>query len=184
MPERKDNVMKGSKKLLYVMDVILAILLIAADQWTKVLAYRHLGGKEDIILIEGVFQLHYLENRGAAFSMFQDARLLFVLANIVMMSMILYVLIKVPAGKRYVMWHICLTLIGAGGIGNLIDRLRFAYVVDFLYFSLIDFPVFNVADICVTVGVALLVIFILFVWKEEDLKFMDLKIRKEEKSVK
>ena len=171
------GVIKGGKKLLYVIDLIFFALLIAADQLTKRLAYQKLRGQEDFIFIDGVFQLHYLENRGAAFSMFQDARLLFVLATVIMLVVVLYLLMKVPPRKRYLIWHITLTMIAAGGIGNLIDRLRLTYVVDFLYFSLIDFPVFNVADICVTVGVGLLVIWIVFIWKDDDLKFMDMKLR-------
>ena len=171
--------MKKSKKLIYFLDLLGFVLLLAADQFSKVLAVNHLGGGDDKVMIDGVFVLHYLENRGAAFSMLQDAKVLFVFATVVMMTAILYVLTKAPVGKRFTMWHVCLTMIAAGGIGNLIDRLRFSYVIDFLYFSLIDFPVFNVADICVTVGVALLIFCILFVWKEDDLKFLELKLRKE-----
>ena len=66
-------------------------------------------------------------------------------------------------------------MLAAGAVGNLIDRMRYSYVVDFLYFKLIDFPVFNVADCYVTVGAVLLAVLILFVYKEEELGFLSLK---------
>ncbi|MCR5418804.1 MAG: signal peptidase II [Lachnospiraceae bacterium] len=169
-----------SKGIILIIDLIFFAILLAADQVTKILALR-LQDSDDLILINGVFQLHYLENRGAAFSMLQDATWVFVVATVVMAAVIGYVLFKVPAGKRYIMWHICLTMIGAGGIGNLIDRLRLSYVIDFLYFSLIDFPVFNFADICVTVGVALLFICVIFVWKEDDMEFLQIRKKETEK---
>ena len=68
-----------------------------------------------------------------------------------------------------------LSLIAAGAIGNMIDRIRFDYVVDFIYFVLINFPIFNVADIYVTVSTVILVILLLFVYKEEDLSFISFK---------
>ena len=70
-----------------------------------------------------------------------------------------------------------LVLIASGAVGNLIDRVSLGYVVDFFYFKLLDFPIFNVADIYVTVGTALLVIFILFYYKEEDFNFIKFKVK-------
>ncbi len=180
MTGREGN-MKNDKKTFYIVDLIIAVLLIAADQLTKLLAVGKLRGNEDYIVIDGVFRLHYLENRGAAFSMLEDARVLFILVTAVMLVAVFYLLAKVPAGRHYLVWHISLTMIAAGGVGNLIDRLRLSYVIDFLYFSLIDFPVFNVADVCVTVGVLLLVIWVVFVCKDEDLKFMESAGRRQKK---
>ena len=68
-----------------------------------------------------------------------------------------------------------LSLIAAGAIGNMIDRIRFDYVVDFIYFVLINFPIFNVADIYVTVSTVALVVLLLFVYKENDLNFISFK---------
>ena len=155
-----------------ILDAVLCIILVMLDQAAKSAVVTHLKGKDDIILIENVLQFHYLENRGAAFSMLQNATFVFVIAAILMFAAICYVFFKLPDGKKYIPWHIFLTLIAAGGIGNLIDRIRLTYVIDFIYFSLINFPVFNVADICVTLGVAFICIFILFVWKDEDMRFL------------
>ena len=166
---------KGQKIPWLVFDVIFTVVLLIADQLTKKAAVSHLQGQPDMIIWDGVFQLHYLENKGAAFSMLENASILFIIVAIIMLAVIVYVLTKVPAGKRYMIWHICLSMIAAGAIGNMIDRIKLSYVIDFLYFSLINFPVFNVADICVTVGVALLCVFVLFVWKDEDMEFLSRK---------
>lgn len=161
-----------------VIDILAFLLLIAADQFTKWLAIDNLREQPAIVLLEGIFELHYLENKGAAFGMLQNGKVFFVFAAIVMLTIIVFVLAKTPAEKKYRPWHIFLILIAAGGIGNMVDRLRLDYVVDFFYFRLIDFPIFNVADIYVTMGTALLVIFVLFVWKDDDLKFISLSLQK------
>ena len=153
-------------------------MLVIVDQITKYIAIDRLKGQPALKLIDGVFELQYLENRGAAFGMLQNGQVFFVFAAVVMMTAILFVLIKAPMEKKYRPWHVFLVMIAAGGIGNMIDRLRLDYVVDFFYFSLIDFPIFNVADIYVTVGTALFLIMLLFFCKEEDLNFISLSIQK------
>ena len=87
--------------------------------------------------------------------------------------------IRLPEGRRFLPLRLVGTLLTAGAIGNMIDRTLNSFVVDFLYFKLIDFPVFNVADCYVTVGAALLAVLILFYYKEEELGFI--KAPKEEK---
>ena len=100
------------------------------------------------------------------------------LISVIILAVILYVLIKVPYQKMYTKLHITLVFIASGAIGNLIDRIRYDYVVDFLYFSLIDFPIFNVADIYVTLSSIILVILLLFVYKETDLEFLSFRTKK------
>ncbi len=82
---------------------------------------------------------------------------------------------KMPDEKKYRLLHVLLSLIAAGAIGNMIDRIRLDYVVDFIYFVLINFPIFNVADIYVSVSTVALVILLLFVYKENDLNFISFK---------
>lgn len=161
-------------------DFFVFVLLIVADQVTKLTAVRFLKDGTPKVLIDGVFELHYLENRGAAFGMLQDGKVFFVFAAIVILTVFTFVLVKTPVSRKYRPWHVFLVLIAAGGIGNMIDRLRLGYVIDFLYFSLINFPIFNVADIFVTVGTALLIIYVLFVCKEEDLQFIKLSLQKKQ----
>lgn len=160
------------------MDIIGIILLIIADQVTKYQAVLKLKDKPAYIILDGILELNYLENKGAAFGMLQNQKAFFIFVAIVILSVIAYVLYKTPEQKKYYALHILLSLIAAGAIGNMIDRIRFDYVVDFIYIVLINFPIFNVADIYVTFATAALVIMLLFVYKEQDLSFISFKQKK------
>lgn len=155
--------------------ILAAIILIALDQWTKHLAVLRLKGQSPIVLWDGVFELHYLENRGAAFGILQGQKAVFLVCTLLILILIVFFYNRLPAGKRFFMMRLVAVFLAAGAVGNLIDRMRYSYVVDFLYFKLIDFPVFNVADCYVTVGAVLLAVLILFVYKEEELGFLSLK---------
>lgn len=174
--------MNKKKGLLLFINVLLLFLLTGLDQFTKYIAVAKLKGKSDFIIWENVFELHYLENRGAAFGMLKNQKLFFVFIAIVIVTLIIYALIKIPAQKHFLPADILLVVIAAGALGNMIDRIRFNYVVDFFYFSLINFPVFNVADIYVTVGTAVLIIMILFYYKEDDFKCFRLQISKQDET--
>lgn len=155
--------------------ILAAIVLIALDQWTKHLAVLRLKGQSPIVLWDGVFELHYLENRGAAFGILQGQKAVFLVCTLLILILIVFFYNRLPAGKRFFMMRLVAVFLAAGAVGNLIDRMCYSYVVDFLYFKLIDFPVFNVADCYVTVGAVLLAVLILFVYKEEELGFLSLK---------
>ena len=145
------------------------ILLIVFDQWTKYLAVAHLMNKEPFIIIDGVFQLRYLENRGAAFGMMQGQQTFFLITGIIAVIVLAYVYFKLPWEKRFLPLRAVAMFIAGGAVGNMIDRVAFGYVVDFFYFELIDFPIFNVADIYVTCATIVLALLILFYYKEEEL---------------
>ena len=170
--------MKKKKKIQLAVDVLLTLLLIAVDQATKYFAVTKLMNQKPWVVWDGVFELHYLENRGAAFGMLQGQKIFFVLIAVIILAVILYVLIKAPYQKMYTKLHLTLVFIASGAIGNLIDRIQHDYVVDFLYFSLINFPIFNVADIYVTLASIYLVILLLFVYKESDLEFLSFRTKK------
>ena len=159
-------------------DLLLFVLLILADQFTKHLAVIHLKDKDPITLFQDVLELQYLENRGAAFGMLQNQKIFFIFIALLILVVITWVLLKTPDRRKYRSLHFLLVLIASGAVGNMIDRLRFDYVVDFIYFVLINFPIFNVADIYVTVATACLVILLLFVYKEEDLSFLSFNQKK------
>lgn len=167
-----------SKKIFYLIDILLVIVLVFLDQVTKNLAVVKLKDKSAYTLINGVLEFNYLENKGAAFGMLQNQKIFFVFVAIVFVGVITFVLIKAPNEPKYTKLHILLVMICAGAIGNLIDRIRLDYVVDFIYFSLINFPIFNVADIYVTVSTILLIICILFVYKDHDFYFLNFKEQK------
>ena len=144
-------------------------LLLVLDQITKLLAIRNLMGKDPFVIWKGVFELTYLENRGAAFGMLQNRKIFFVIMTVAVLGLIVYFYSRTPLAKRYLPMRICIIFLAAGALGNFIDRLFRGYVVDFFYFSLIDFPVFNVADIYITVTFVVLTVLILFYYKEEEL---------------
>lgn len=167
--------MKSKKKLWLFLDLLGICALVALDQFTKYLAVIHLKDKPAYIIINGVLELNYLENKGAAFGMLQNQKAFFIFVAVVILGVIGYVLFKTPDHKKYKILHVLLSLIAAGAIGNMIDRIRLNYVVDFIYFVLINFPIFNVADIYVTVSTAALIILLLFVYNENDLSFISFK---------
>ena len=158
---------------------VAAVILILLDQFTKMLAVVHLKDQPANVLINGVFELRYLENRGSAFGMMQNKLIILIPVTVVVTVFILYLFFKkLPATKHFFWLNAIAVLFFAGAIGNFIDRVRQGYVVDFFYFSLINFPIFNVADIYVTVATVALVILLLFVYKEDDLNFISFKQKK------
>ncbi len=159
--------------------LLAAFLLISLDQYTKQLAVRNLAGADRIPILRHVLYLLYIENRGAAFGSLQGAQGFFYIITTVVLLGILYVVHRLPRSRHFLPLLFVCELIFSGAVGNFIDRLRQQYVVDFIYFSPIDFPVFNVADIYVTVGCGLMIVLFLFVYKEEELGFLKIGRRKE-----
>ena len=155
--------------------ILLIVLLIAADQLTKQLAVAALAPDRHIELLPGILELSYVQNRGAAFGILQNARLFFLLITAFALFVIGYILFRLPPKPRYTPFHLCLCFIAAGAVGNLIDRIFLVYVRDFIYFSLIDFPVFNVADIYITCSTIFLFFLCVFYYKEEDFSFLNRK---------
>ena len=154
----------------YITALISVVVLVCIDQFTKYLVVGHLKDRPAYVLIRNIFQLEYLENRGAAFGILQNQRVFFYISVLLITAAVIWFYSKVPMEKKYLPLRICAVLIVGGACGNCIDRIRLNYVVDFFYFKLIDFPIFNVADIYVTVAAFLLVILILVYYKEEDLE--------------
>ncbi|MBQ9631615.1 MAG: signal peptidase II [Lachnospiraceae bacterium] len=150
--------------LAFVVFLGLVAVLFGLDVWTKQLAVTYLKGQEDVVLIPGVLVLHYLENTGAAFGILKGQFWVFYLLTFVICAGILRYLATLPVAGESLLPALSMLLLLAGALGNLKDRISLHYVVDFIYISLIDFPVFNVADIYVTTGVFLLAV--LALWKE------------------
>ncbi|MBE5895069.1 MAG: signal peptidase II [Lachnospiraceae bacterium] len=150
---------------------LIFIVALVLDQITKIFA-RKLNGQPAIILVENVLEFRYLENRGAAFGILQGQSVFFLLiAIIVLVFMVLYFK-KVPKTGKYYPLSITFAFMSAGAVGNTIDRVYFGYVTDFIYFKLIDFPTFNVADIWITCATFILLFLILFKYKEDDFDFL------------
>ena len=108
------------------------------------------------------------ENRGAAFGILQNQRVLLLIVTLIIFGGLCYFYCKMGSGRKWRPLQSAIVLIAAGAIGNMIDRFARGYVVDFFYFSLIHFPVFNVADCYVVVGAVIALLLLLFYYKEED----------------
>lgn len=148
----------------------LCACLFALDQATKRMAAAGLKDKPSIPVIDHVFELSYVENRGAAFGILQNQKWLFVVLTVVVAAGVGWLFWKMPPEKRYLPARGCFSILMAGALGNLADRIRLGYVVDFFYFKLIDFPVFNMADIYVVASVVLMALLVLFYYREEELE--------------
>ena len=148
--------------------ILAVLLMIAADQLVNYWAFTSLPAQHTIPLIENVFHLPYVENRGAAFSLFAqfDSRWIFVALAVIITAAIFAVL-----RERYIQTALgrwSLVLVAAGALGNAIDRVIHGFVVDMFDFRLIHFPVFNVADIFICIGGALFVIYFMFQHKDDE----------------
>ena len=113
-----------------------------------------------IVLIENIFELTYVENKGAAWSILENQIWFFILMTVIILALIAYAFYKKMIYTK--LGQISLVLICAGAIGNLIDRITHGYVIDMFSFKLINFPVFNVADICIVCGGILFVYYMMF----------------------
>lgn len=147
----------GEKDLLWY--YLLAIVMIAIDQITKNIIVKTMQLGETIPVMEGVFHITSHRNRGAAFGILQDARWFFIVITVIVVAVILWYMPRIKDQKWML---IAFSLVLGGAIGNFIDRLLTGAVVDFLDFRLINFPIFNVADSSIVIGVSLLLLDALF----------------------
>ncbi|MCC6177863.1 MAG: signal peptidase II [Chloroflexi bacterium] len=137
-----------------------ALAVIAFDRWTKQLATEHLldSGVRSIPVLGEFVRFTYVENRGAAFGLFQDQTAFFILVGIIVIGVIVGSYRYIPEPSWLL--NVCLGLQMGGAIGNLIDRVHVGYVVDFI--DLTFWPVFNIADSAICVGVVVLAFTVLF----------------------
>ena len=146
--------------MIYIIIISLGLIL---DRLSKVYAINNFIENP----IEGpLINLTYLENRGAAFGILQDKRVFFLLITIAIVCYLLYYFYKSYKTNPTIL-NISLSMIIAGALGNFYDRLINGYVVDFIEFSFFNFPVFNIADIFVTLGCALMIIYIIFIHEDK-----------------
>ncbi|MBE5845358.1 MAG: signal peptidase II [Butyrivibrio sp.] len=178
------NTLTGKKKLALIIDVIAIAILIFLDQFTKHLAVVHLKDQESKVIIPKVLELTFLKNRGAAFGILQDQKVFFVMIAVMILVVIAYVLFQLPMEKKYMFLQIILVMIASGAAGNMIDRVRNDYVVDFISFVIINFPIFNVADIYVTVSTIVFILLFLLYYKEKDFDFLSFKQQKKYREFK
>ena len=154
----------------FALFALFAAGIVAADQFTKYLTVANIALGGEAPFIPGLLRFTYVRNYGAAFSSFQNQQWLFALIFAVFTGLIVWEYFKKSMGfNKFERW--CIAAIYAGGLGNMIDRLRFGYVVDMIQTLFMDFPVFNVADCFITCGCFAMMFSLFFInkdfWKEE-----------------
>ena len=154
----------------YLLMIVFCAVAVVLDQWTKYLVVELIPLYTQVDVIPGFFHLTYVRNTGAAFSMFEGMQWLFALIFLAFTGMIIWDFLKKSMPfTAFERW--CIVAIYAGGLGNMIDRIRLGYVVDMIEVEFIRFPVFNVADCFITCGCAALIFSLVLLnkefWKED-----------------
>lgn len=137
-----------------------SIIFIFFDRFSKYLIVKNLKYGKTVYLINNFLKLEKVENRGGIFGLFPDGKIFFIVASFIAIILLLYFLFKINPNKTFIILN--LSLIFSGIVGNLIDRLSYGYVIDFI--SIGNFPVFNLSDSYITIGILLMFIFL---WKED-----------------
>ena len=137
------------------------VLLVIIDQLTKMLAITYLKPITTQNFLDGVVNFTYVENTGVAFGMFKDMHYLIVPITIVVTCICLYFMLKAKK-ENYSKLSYVFGVISAGAIGNILDKIFRGFVVDFIEFDFVQFPVFNFADICVSLGAVAFAVLIIF----------------------
>ena len=149
-----------NKIKIYIIPILCIGLLVAFDQITKFIVRTSFALYESHPLIKNVFHLTYIQNTGIAWGMFKNGRI-------------------IPENRRFTPIRVCLVFLVSGAIGNMIDRISLHYVVDFFDFRLINFPIFNVADIYVTVSMIVLILLCAFYYHDHEIDVLFSKSKKD-----
>jgi len=144
---------------LLVVYFLISALLVGLDQWSKYLTVQNISLGETKELIPGFLSLTHLRNTGAAWSLLEGKMIFFYVITVIVSVVIIYLLIK--NYKKSIWYSVGLSFVLAGAIGNFIDRVRLGYVVDMLQTDFMNFPIFNVADSTLVVGVICIFIYLI-----------------------
>ncbi len=162
---------------IFILPIIIIGLLTALDQLTKFIITSKFSLYETKPVIKDVFAITYIQNTGVAWGMFKGKRVIFLILTFIALLFAFRIYYNVYNKKKYIPIRICLILLISGALGNMLDRIRLGYVVDFFSFELINFPVFNVADIMVVVSIFLLFFLLLFKYSNDEFdEIMRIKI--------
>ncbi len=172
---------KNSKKIIIncVTDIMLFACLTAIDQITKIFARKALIDNKTINIIKNVFVLNLVKNRGSAWGMFSGKINFLLIVTVAFTAILIVLYIKMVKYDKYRILIFIDAVMIAGAVGNLIDRIVFGYVTDFFDFTLINFPVFNFADICITVSAAVLIILMFTKYKNDNFECLKGSKKKE-----
>lgn len=156
--------------LYYLVGLVWTLALVFLDQKLKAFAVAELKNTGGAQLLPGVLRLSYVENRGMAFGLLQDARTFFLIITFLVLCLFCAAFHAIPEKKRFVPLSAGVVLLTAGALGNFWDRLKLGYVVDYLQLEFMDFPVFNLADCYLTWTAFILFLLLLFFYKNEELE--------------
>ncbi len=174
---------KKIKTVNFILQWVLFVLLIGLDQVTKVLVRIYLpANKNRFDLIPGVFCLEHIENDGSVWGMLSGRISFLLIVSVLLFAMLFWVYIRMPKDKIYLPLFWIDIFMMAGAIGNSIDRIVFGHVTDFFYFELINFAIFNVADIYITCAAILTIILMLTKYRDNDFAFLGFKKKQTEES--
>ena len=158
--------------------LVSVLIMVGLDQWIKYLTILYLSDGREVKVLGDALVITYVQNRGMAWGLFQNGQVIFAILTPIAIAAILFLYVRTPWEKEYRPIRIAEVMLIGGAIGNLIDRIfRFdptdgkifhGYVVDMIYVKAIKFPVFNVADMFVTVAFFLMIFLLIFVYNEDE----------------
>jgi len=183
--------MKKSILVRRIVYIILCAILVFADQFTKWLATNKLMNKDPFVIIDNVLEFNYLDggNNGVAWGLFSGNITIFIILTIILLGIFVFIINKLDklikseliSASKAIILQLTIVILISGAIGNFIDRFINGYVVDFIYFKLINFPLFNFADCCITVSVIFMFLLIIFKLNDEEFELIfSLKSNKKE----
>lgn len=163
-PVKKNNIP------IFILPILAIALLTAIDQLTKYIIAGNFVLYETKKLIPGIISLTYIRNAGVAWGMFQGGRIIFLVLTVVVLFLCFYLYSNISGKSEHRLLRMTLVVLVSGALGNMLDRIRLGYVIDFFDVDFIDFPVFNIADIYVVISMICLFALIIFKYDNEDIE--------------
>ena len=177
LPKRMHMNKSRFKKKILIWDFVCLVLLNILDRLAKYASYYYCEN-ENFILIKDYLEITYTPNSGGAFGILYNQRFFFIFIAALFICLIVFFLFALPDDGKFNALHIWLSFILSGTIGNMADRIIYGNVIDMIYISKIDFPIFNLSDIFISLGTIFTSIVVLFILKEKDFEFLNFKQNK------
>lgn len=165
------------QKKIYLWDILCVAGLFIADRLLKY--FLHTYQKETpYVLIDDVLSLSYVKNYGGTFGILNNQKFFFIFISTLFICLIIFLICVLPRQKKFKSLHIWLSFLLAGLTGNMTDRIIYGYVLDYFCFTELSVPVFNLADIFISVGTLMTIIVVMFKLTEKDFEFLNFKQNK------
>ena len=161
----------------YFIFLVINFFLLFIDRFSKILSILKLKNNSSFIIIKDFLSLEYVKNTGGAWGILEKYTFILIIISTIFIFLCSIIYFRLCFISSYKLLKISLLLVISGAIGNLYDRIRYGYVIDFISFDFIKFPVFNISDIFITIGIILIIILIFFIYKKEDLSIIEKSIK-------